>query len=134
MVLFIDPDIWWHFRTGQWIFSHGQVPMSDPFSAYGVGKPWIAYSWFFEILVYSLFTKLGFMGILVFTVTLSLLITLVLHGALRRLELPFSVEVFLAAVSIGAMSSLLSPRPWLFSILFFTTELRICFMRDEPTR
>jgi hypothetical protein len=41
MVPLIDPDIWWHFRTGQWIFIHGQVPMTDPFSAYGMGKPWV---------------------------------------------------------------------------------------------
>jgi hypothetical protein len=31
-----DPDIWGHFRTGQWIFSHGQMPITDPFSAYGM--------------------------------------------------------------------------------------------------
>jgi hypothetical protein len=127
MVPFVDPDIWWHFRTGQWIFSHGQVPIADPFSAYGIGKPWVAYSWLFEILVYVLFTKLGLMGILVFTVSMSLLIALVLHSALRRARLPFIAEVFFVAVALGAMSSLLSPRPWLFSILFFTVELFILF-------
>src|SRR5919106_6721295 len=67
MVPSVDPDIWWHFRTGQWIFSHGQVPVTDPFSAYGTGKAWVAYSWLFEIFVYALFTKLGLMGILAFT-------------------------------------------------------------------
>jgi hypothetical protein len=127
MVLFIDPDIWWHFRTGQWILSHGQVPLTDPFSADGMGKPWVAYSWPFEILGYVLFTKLGLMGILVFTVSMSFLIALVLHGALRRAGLPFAAEVLLVAAALGAMSSLLSPRPWLFSILFFTVELFILF-------
>src|SRR5215813_11223251 len=127
MVPFIDPDIWWHFRTGQWIFSHGQVPVTDPFSTYGMGKPWVAYSWLFEILVYALFTKLGLMGILVFTVSMSLLITLVLHGALPRAGLPFLVEVLSVAVALGAMSRLISPRSWLFSILFFTVELFILF-------
>jgi hypothetical protein len=127
MVPFVDPDIWWHFRTGQWIFSHGHVPMTDPFSFYGVGRPWVAYSWLFEILVYVLFTKLGLMGILVFTVSMSFLIALVLHGALRRAGLPFIAEVFPVAAALGAMSSLLSPRPWLFSILFFTLELFILF-------
>jgi hypothetical protein len=127
MVPLVDPDIWWHFRTGQWIFSHGQVPITDPFSDYGMGKPWIAYSWLFEILVYALFTKLGLIGILVFTVSMSFLIALVLHGALRRAALPFIAEVFPVTVALGAMSSLFSPRPWLFSILFFTVELFILF-------
>ena len=127
MVPFIDPDIWWHLRTGQWMLSHVQVPATDPFSAYGSGKPWVAYSWLFEILVYALFTKLGLMGILLFTVSMSFLIALVLHGALRRAGLPFIAEVFPVAVALGAMSPLISPRPWLFSILFFTVELFILF-------
>ena len=145
MVPLIDPDIWWHLRTGQWIVDHAQVPATDSFSAYGMGKPWVAlhfavyiqlclnflefcYSWLYEILVYALFTKLGLMGILVFTVSMSLLIALVLHGALRRARLPFIAEVFFVAVALGAMSSLLShPRSWLFSILFFTVELFILF-------
>ena len=127
IVPLIDPDIWWHFRTGQWIFSHGQVPITDPFSDYGMGKPWVAYSWLFEVLVYALFTKLGLMGILVFTVSMSLLITLVLHLMLRWAGLPFVAQVFSVAVALGAMSNLISPRPWLFSILFFTVELFILF-------
>jgi len=128
MVPLIDPDIWWHLRTGQWIVEHAQVPATDSFSTYGMGKTWVAYSWLYEILVYALFTKLGLMGILVFTVSMSLLIALVLHGALRRARLPFIAEVFFVAVALGAMSSLLShPRSWLFSILFFTVELFILF-------
>ena len=127
MVLFVDPDSWWHFRTGQWIVDHAQVPATDPFSGYGMGKPWVAYSWLFDILVYALFTKLGLMGILVFTVSMSFLIAIVLHGALRSAGLPFIAEVFPVAVALGAMSSLLTPRPWLFSILFFTVELFILF-------
>jgi hypothetical protein len=127
MVPVVDPDIWWHLRTGQWIVDHGQMPATDPFSAYGAGKPWVAYSWLFEILVYALFTKLGLMGILVFTVSMSLLIALVLHGALRRGGLPFMTEVFCVAIALCAMSHLISPRSWLFSILFFTVELSILF-------
>ena len=51
-----------------------------------------------------LFTKFGLMGILVFTVAMSLLIALVLHGALRWAGLPFIAEVFFVAVGLGAMS------------------------------
>src|SRR5262245_32304820 len=127
MVPVVDPDIWWHLRTGQWIADHAQVPATDSFSAYGSGKPWVAYSWLFEILIYALFTKLGLIGILVFTVSMSLLVTLVLHGALRRAGLPFLVEVVSVAVALGAMSRIISPRSWLFSILFFTVELFILF-------
>src|SRR5262245_43512644 len=134
MVPVVDPDIWWHLRTGQWIADHAQVPVTDSFSAYGSGKPWVAYSWLFEILIYALFTKLGLIGILVFTVSMSLLITLVLHGALRRAGLPFLVEVLSVAVALSAMSRIISPRSWLFSILFFTVELFILFHARRTDR
>ena len=127
LVPLVDPDIWWHLRTGQWIVEQTQVPTNDPFSAYGTGNHWVAYSWLFEVLVYGLFTKFGLMGIVAFTVLMSLLIALALHVALRRVELPFMVEVCLLATALGAMSKVISPRSWLFSILFFTVELFILF-------
>ena len=50
----LDFDIGWHIRTGQWIFEHDNIPTVDPFSVYGHDKPWVAYSWLFELIVYSL--------------------------------------------------------------------------------
>ena len=37
-----DGDIWWHLRTGQWIFfDHHALPTVDSFSASNAGeKPW----------------------------------------------------------------------------------------------
>jgi hypothetical protein len=34
-----DPDLWWHLRTGEWIVENHAIPQTDPFSAYGAGKP-----------------------------------------------------------------------------------------------
>ena len=118
-----DPDIWWHLRTGQWILAHGHVPVEDPFSIYGAGKPWIAYSWLFEILVYGLYRYFGLTGLVAFTVTMSLVVALTIHLLLRRARLPFVAEVLLLAVIFASLKPLLSPRPWLFSILFTAIEL-----------
>jgi hypothetical protein len=120
-----DPDIWWHLRTGQWILSHGQVPMTDPFSSYGMGKPWVAYSWLFEILVYGLYRHLGLSGILLFTVAMSLLVALSVHLLIRQAKFPFALEVLLAAATFVGMKPLMTPRPWLFSILCFALQLLI---------
>jgi hypothetical protein len=46
---------------------------------------------------------------------------------MRRVGLPFMGEVISVAAAIGAMSHLISPRSWLFSILFFTIQLFILF-------
>jgi hypothetical protein len=118
-----DPDIWWHLRTGQWIVAHGHVPIEDPFSIFGAGKPWIAYSWLFEILVYGLHRYFGLTGLVAFTVTMSLIVAVTIHLLLRRARLPFVAEVLLLAVIFASLKPLLSPRPWLFSILFTAIEL-----------
>lgn len=129
-----DPDIWWHLRAGHWILSHGQVPTTDPFSAYGMDKSWIAYSWLFEVLVYGLFTKFGLSGVLWLTVLMTLLIAFTLHYAVRSAGLPFLAEVVLLAVVFGSLKPVISPRPWLFSILFFAIELYILFQVQKTGR
>jgi hypothetical protein len=122
-----DPDIWWHLRTGQWIVAHGRVPIEDPFSVFGSGKPWIAYSWLFELIVYGLHKHFGLAGLVAFTVTMSLIVAVTIHLLLRRARLPFSAEAFLLAVILATLKPLLSPRPWLFSILFTAIELMLIF-------
>jgi hypothetical protein len=121
----IDPDLWWHLRTGQWIIGHGAVPWTDPFSIYGAGKSWIAYSWLFEILVYGFYQSFGLIGILLFTITLSLIIAVALHALVRRFEPRFVPAAAITALGLGAMVPLMNPRPWLFSILFFIIEIDI---------
>jgi hypothetical protein len=118
-----DPDIWWHLRTGQWIVARGHVPMEDPFSVFGAGKPWIAYSWLFELLVYGLHRHFGLTGLIGFTVTMSLIGAITIHLLLRRARLPLVAEVTLLAVILASLKPLLSPRPWLFSIVFTALEL-----------
>lgn len=120
-----DPDIWWHLRTGQWILAHGQVPTTDPFSTYGTGKPWVAYSWLFEVLVYALYKNLGLSGILFFAVAMSLLVGLLVHILIHQAKFPFVLEAFLVAVTLAGVRPLMTPRPWLISIVFFAVQLLI---------
>src|SRR5271157_4389829 len=70
-----DPDLWWHLRAGQWIVQHHLVPATDLFSAYGIGKPWVAYSWLFEAVVYAIYRSAGLLGLLIFKVAMIMAIT-----------------------------------------------------------
>lgn len=120
-----DPDVWWHLRTGEWIAQHGAVPHRDPFSSFGAGKPWVAYSWLFEVLVYQLFERLGLVGLVVYTTGMAVSIAMVVHRLIRRLQPDFTVAVLLTGVAAFAMYGLYTPRPWLLSILFFALEIDV---------
>ncbi len=118
-----DPDIWWHLRVGEWIVANRWVPFEDHFSAYGAGKPWLAYSWLFEVLIYALHNSFGLSGIVWFTAAMGILITAAVHRLVRLARLPIIAEVALTALAVAAMKPLMSPRPWLFTILFFAIQL-----------
>jgi hypothetical protein len=120
-----DPDIWWHLRVGQWVSEHHTVPVTDPFSAPGADKPWIAYSWLFEVLVYHLYALFGLAGILAYRVVLALAVTAALHHLIRRREPRFFVATLLTALAVLALAPSLTERPWLFTILFSILTLDV---------
>lgn len=120
-----DPDIFWHIQVGEWILQHHSVPRLEIFSGPLAGKPWLAYSWLFELLVVKLFYRLGLAGIVGYSAAMVLAITAALHHLVRRLQRDFSLTVLLTFVSLFSMTPLYTPRPWHFSILFFVLELDI---------
>ncbi len=129
-----DPDVFWHLRTAEWIHTHHAIPHADPFSSTAVGKPWAAYSWLFELVVYGLFHHLGLPGILLYTAGMVLLIAAAIHHLLSRLCPDGSVAMMLTFVASFSMVHLFTPRPWLCTILLFVLELDILFHARRTAR
>jgi len=121
----LDPDIWWHIRTGQWIIQHRSVPYNDFFSTYGMGKSWFAYSWLFEVLIYGLFSRFGLIGLVIYVYTLMLGISAAFYALVRKFEPRLAQSIILAAAGVLALTHMRTPRAWLFTILFFAIELNI---------
>ena len=122
-----NPDVWWHLSTGAWIVQHHHVPATDPFSAYGMSKPWVAYSWLFEVMIYGLYHWLGLVGPDVYVLAAVTVIGFVLYQTLRKRMAGFAAAVALAEVGLFVMAGHYTVRPWLFSILFFLIEMDILF-------
>lgn len=120
-----DPDIWWHLRTGEWILHHGGVPHTDPFSSLGRGMPWEAYSWLFDLLVLKLFQRWDLVGLLSYTTGMVLAITLAIYRLVKRLQPEFNLTALLTLVAMFGISPLFTPRPWLFTVLFFALEMGV---------
>jgi hypothetical protein len=120
-----DFDLGWHLRTGEWILQHHAVPQTDPFSGTLAGKPWQAYSWLFEVLLTKLVQNLGLVGIVAYTGSMVMAITIALYHLVRRLQGDFSLAVLLTFVTGFSLAHLYTPRPWMFTILFFALELNI---------
>lgn len=120
-----DPDLGWHLQTGRWILQHHTVPRVDPFSRVEAGSPWQAYSWLFELVIARLYRWMNLLGIVAFTAAMMVLITAAIYRMLGRLQADFTVRAALAASLVFCLARLGTPRPWLFTILFFVLEIDI---------
>lgn len=79
----------------------------------------------FEVVIYELFNKLGWLGVLLYTYVMLLGITWALHSLIRKFEKRLAQSVALTALAMIGMSRVCSPRPWLFTILFVCIQLNI---------
>jgi hypothetical protein len=120
-----DPDIWWHLRTGECILQHHAVPRVDPFSWPNAGKPWPAYSWLFELLVIKAFLRFGLVGVVGYSAAMVLAITVAMRHLVQRLQSDFTIVVLLTFAACYSLGHMYTPRPWLFTILFFVVEIDI---------
>lgn len=121
----VDPDIWWHLATGRWILQHHEIPVTDPFSAYGMGKPWFVYSWVFDVVTQQLYRWFGFAGIVLYEVAVRIIVAVALYHLVRSLLPNFWRGIAITGLSLYAVSHVLSPRPGMLTILFSIVELDI---------
>ena len=128
----LDPDVWWHLRVGQWVAEHRAVPVNDPFSLPGQTQPWAAYSFLYELLLYTLYSAFGLAGVVVYRAGMALAVVAAIHALVCRLEKRFLVAVGLTAAAVLAVAMLFSERPWLFTILFTTLTLNAILSLRQP--
>jgi hypothetical protein len=120
-----DPDVWWHLRTGEWILTHKALPQVDSFSNYGAGNEFAVYTWVFNCLLYGMYKVLGLRGIALYTVLLATSVIAAIHMLMRLLQPHGLRPVILTMLATLALLPMMTPRPWLFTILFYVVEIYI---------
>ena len=120
-----DPDLGWHLRTGEWILQHRAFPHVDDFSRFGAGKPWQAYSWLFELFLLKLYLWFHLDGVIIYMALMLTAITAAVYRMVSRLQPDFVKTAIITTAVMTGISRLYTPRPWLFTILFFVLEIDI---------
>ncbi|MDR3740944.1 MAG: hypothetical protein P4L40_18160 [Terracidiphilus sp.] len=130
-----DPDIWWHLRNAQLLFSTGHFPQADTFSFTVHGQPWINPEWLAEIPFYLGFQFGAERGLfLVMLAAIWAIVAAILFlawqrsGDIKSAFLASWVAVLLAAINLG-------PRTILFGWLCFLVQLALLqSFRAHPRR
>src|SRR5271157_2554475 len=119
----LDLDIWWHLKAGDWIVQHLAVPHTGILSRTAADRPWVAYSWGYEVLLSRAYAWFGLLGIGIFGTFLTLAVAYSIYWMLRRL----SGRFWLACVFTGLVCSAFlfngMPRPFFFSMALFSITL-----------
>ncbi|MEK7608804.1 MAG: hypothetical protein AAB495_04460 [Patescibacteria group bacterium] len=114
-----ESDVFYHLKTGELIWSTGELPDKDVFSSSAFGAPWVLHEWLAEIVFYGVYVALGFSGLILFTSSLAVFAYFLAwrisrdHGAQTHLSL-------FAALLVGYFTfGLWVPRPHVFAYVFF---------------
>jgi hypothetical protein len=63
---FSDPDMWWHMRTGQVIWTTHTVPSTDLFSWTTNHHAWVPHEWLPQVIIYGAYHWGGYRGLMLF--------------------------------------------------------------------
>ena len=123
----IDPDVWWHLRTGELIIENHAVPHTDPFSSTKKGSRWIAHEWLSEVLLYGLYRE-GGIGLLtaVFPVVIAAAFLIVFLRCAGRPYIAGVVTILCAIATIPTWGV----RPQVLSI-FLTSIFLLVLDRSQ---
>ncbi|HTR27525.1 MAG TPA: hypothetical protein VMI10_26380 [Terriglobales bacterium] len=130
----LDPDVWWHLSVGNWIVQNRAFPHTGIFSRTAAARPWMAYSWGFEVLLSRAYDWFGFMGIALFGTALTLAVALALFWMMHRLSGRFWLAWTLSIPTCFAFLFNIMPRPVFFTMMLFAITMAVILKAQQTGR
>src|SRR5579862_2093288 len=119
----VDPDLWWHIRTGELILSTHRWATTDPYSYTSFGAPWMSCEWLGDVLFAAVYRVAGLRGLEALLVVLASAVMLALYG-LATLRSGNSKAGFVAAAVLLALANVsFNLRPQMLGYLFVILTL-----------
>ncbi|MHC1785044.1 MAG: hypothetical protein AB9891_20215 [Anaerolineaceae bacterium] len=112
----LDADMWWHIRSGEMTLKNGAPLLTDPFSFTRYGSDWTNHSWLSQVILFQVFNLGGFTGLAVYT---ALLAVISMGLVYRLVKGPPLLKAFLIILCSAACALVWTPRPQMFSLVFF---------------
>ena len=121
----LDPDMWWHLRTGEAILRDGW-PQHDIFSFTVPHHPWVTHEWLSQVIMWLVYRLGGLPGLMVWAAVLVVATFAALLAAAltasRHSGMSQPKQLYLPAFFVlwGAIASAIvwGARPQMFNLLF----------------
>jgi len=119
----VDPDLWWHVKTGELILSTHRWATTDPYSYTARGMPWMSCEWLGDVVFAMVYRLGGLRGLESLLVVLASAVMLALY-ALATLRSGNSKAGFVAAaVLLTLANASFNLRPQMMGYLFLIVTL-----------
>jgi len=118
-----DDDFFWHLATGRFIVENKYVPDKDIFGYVTEGDEWIPFEWGWDVLTYGLNSVSGYNAILIFRSVMFCLIFFIYFMLFQRFKINSIISIIVLFVLLVGIIDRLSPRPHIFTYLFFVIIL-----------
>ena len=131
---FDDPDMWWHLKTGEVIWTTHTIPTTDLFSYTTNHHASIPHEWLSEMLIYGAYRWGGYSGLMLWLCffTAVLLIT---GYILCSLYSGNSKTAFIGALTIWLFGTVGSAvRPHMIGYLLLVVELLLLHLGQTRNR
>jgi len=119
----VDPDLWWHIKTGELILSTHRWATTDPYSYTAKGMPWMSCEWLGDVVFAAVYRMGGLRGMQALLVVLASAVILALY-AFATLRSGNSKAGFVAAAVLLALANAsFNLRPQMMGYLFLILTL-----------
>jgi hypothetical protein len=126
-----DFDFWWHITAGEQIVNTHTIPTVDQWTYTIAGQPWIAHEWLAEIVMYLLYSSLGFGAITMLFSLVGTAAYVLLYFLLRKIGINGTIALLVIIWSHVMQPFAVGSRPATFTVLFFAVFVFILYRYKE---
>lgn len=121
--MLIEPDLWWHIKTGAWIWQHRSFPVTDPFSYTYAGQSWMAKEWLSQLLYWGAWNMGGWSAVTLLGVIAIGLFAAVLYWATSEALKPVvAASVVIVCLLLTSITFTLRPHLLTLPLLVIWTH------------
>jgi hypothetical protein len=119
----VDPDMWWHIRTGELILSTHRWATTDPYSYTSAGAPWMSCEWLGDVVFAVVYRLGGLRGLEVLLIALASAVMLALYGFATLRSGSCKAAFLVSAVFLALANASFNLRPQMLGYLFLILML-----------
>src|SRR5580704_12527309 len=119
----VDPDMWWHIRTGELILSTHRWATTDPYSYTSTGAPWMSCEWLGDVVFAVVYRLGGLRGLEVLLIALASAVMLALYGFATLRSGNCKAAFLVSALLLALATASYNLRPQMLGYLFLIFTL-----------